>query len=399
MTRTTTIKKMTTDQSEYFCSQKFTWLSVDLEKLETLSCCDAAPVKINFDHIQNHSGDLFNSPALIKERQDMLNNIPVPSCDTTCWQPESKSMPSRRLLMNSNIRTHNLAESSVETLNIIMGSDCNMSCLYCCKTYSSAWARDLDINGPYIVETPDDRYTLSTRDKVIMNLSQKQINKGQLNQQLIDEIAEICCQSGITEIVITGGEPFLYLGLEDLVSKISKKINTVKIWSGLGVNPVRLEKELKKLSKLINIEVVISAESTGPLYELLRHGNTWDRLQQNIKILEQQSIKHSFYATVTNLSLFGIGDFLSYVGSKEIVYSLCTQPEFLSVNVLDPVSKQKIANHLEEYPEQLKSLLAKKLFEDPGHNHQKLKIYLEEFVNRRKVHFDFLPNEFKKWLT
>ena len=51
------------------------------------------------------------------------------------------------------------------------------------------------------------------------------------------------------------------------------------------------------------------------------------------------------------------------------------------------------------WPEQLKSLLAKKLFEDPGHNHQKLKIYLEEFVNRRKVHFDFLPNEFKKWLT
>lgn len=399
MTRTITIKKMTTDQSEYFCSQKFTWLSVDLEKLETLSCCDAAPVKINFDHIQHRPGEIFNSPALLKERQDMLNNIPVSSCYTTCWQPESKSIPSRRLLMNSNIRTHNRAESSVETLNIIMGSDCNMSCLYCCKTYSSAWARDLDIHGSYIVETTDDRYKLSTRDKVIMNLSQKQINKGQFNQQLVDEIQTICDQSGITEIVITGGEPFLYLGLEDLVSKISKKINTVKIWSGLGVNPVRLERELKKLSKLSTIEIVISAESTGPLYELLRYGNTWDRLQQNIKILEQLSIKHSFYATVTNLSLFGIHDFLSYIGQKEMVFSLCTHPEFLAVNVLDPESKQTIANHLEKYPVQLQSLLTKKLFQDPENNHYKLKNYLEEFANRRQVNLNFLPQEFTKWLA
>jgi len=390
---------MTTDPSEYFCSQKFTWLSIDLEKLETQSCCAATPEKINFNHIKNSPGDLFNSPALLKERQDMLNNIPVPSCDITCWQPESKSMPSRRLLMNSNIRTHNLAESFVESLNIITGSDCNMSCLYCCKTYSSAWARDLDTNGSYTIETNDDRYTLSPRDKVIMDLSQKQIKNGQLHKQLIDEIQSICDQPGVTEIVITGGEPFLYLGLEDLISKIPTKINTIKIWSGLGVDPVRFEKELKKLSRFTAIEIVISAEATEKLYELLRYGNTWKRFQQNIKILESQSVKHSFYATVTNLSLFGIHDFLLYIGSKEIVYSLCTYPEFLCVNVLDPDSKQKIATHLGEYPVQLNSLLTKKLFENPGNNHQKLKIYLEEFVNRRKIDVDFLPNEFRKWLT
>jgi hypothetical protein len=54
---------------------------------------------------------------------------------------------------------------------------------------------------------------------------------------------------------------------------------------------------------------------------------------------------------------------------------------------------------LGEYPVQLNSLLTKKLFENPGNNHQKLKIYLEEFVNRRKIDVDFLPNEFRKWLT
>lgn len=390
---------MTIDHKDYFCSQKFTWLSVDLEKLETLSCCDAAPVKIDFDHVKNHLGDLFNSPALVQERQDMLNNIAVPTCYNTCWQPESKAIPSRRLLMNSNHRTGRTAESAVETLNIIVGSDCNMSCLYCCKTYSAAWAKDLHDNGPYTIETGDDRYILSSRDKAIINLSQKQVNKGQLHQQLVKEIQAILYQPSVTAIVITGGEPFLYLGLEDLISKVPQKVNTIKIWSGLGVNPVRFEKELKKLSRLANLEIVISAESTGLLYELLRYGNTWERFQQNIQTLEQQSIKHSFYATVTNLSLFGIHDFLSYIGSKSVVYSLCTHPEFLSVNVLDHNSKQKIAKDLEKYPEQLKLLLTKTLFQDAKNNHHKLKIYLEEFANRRKINLNFLPDEFQKWLA
>jgi hypothetical protein len=67
--------------------------------------------------------------------------------------------------------------------------------------------------------------------------------------------------------------------------------------------------------------------------------------------------------------------------------------------VLDPDSKQKIANHLGEYPVQLNSLLTKKLFENPENNHQKLKIYLEEFVNRKNIDINFLPKEFKKWLS
>lgn len=386
-------------RENFYCSQKFWWLSVDLEKLQSLSCCAATPAKINFDYLKQNPGELFNSPNLVSERQDMLENKQVESCSATCWKPEANSLTSRRLMMNSVDRTHVNVNTVPEILHIILGTDCNMSCVYCCKTYSSSWAKDLADNGPYSVETADDRFNLSSRDRVIMQLSQKDIGNGQFNKVLIDEIEKICQNSNLKEIVITGGEPFLHLELSNLISRLKNTTVPIKIWSGLGVNSTRFEKEIKKLQKFSNIEIVISAEATGELYELLRYGNTWEKFQENVTTLDRLSINHSFYSTVTNLTLFGIKDFILYAGKKQITYSLCTDPSFLSVNVLDLDSKQYILDIIDTYPEQLQKILAKDLSLDAtGTDNHKLKTYLLEFATRRDINLDFLPKTFKKWV-
>jgi len=385
-------------EKDYYCSQKFWWLSVNLEKSETLSCCAATPTKINLDHLLQNPGELFNSPALVGERQDMLDNKPVPSCSATCWQAEDQHLTSRRLLMHSNHRTHTNIKATPETLHIITGTDCNMSCVYCCKAYSSAWARDLDTNGPYTVDTKDQRFKLDSLDRIVMKLSQKQVAHSSFNQRLVNEIETIFNNHDLREVVITGGEPFLYLGLEELVSKLTNKGTVIRIWSGLGVDPARFAREIKKLSKFSNVEIVISAETTGKLYELVRYGNTWDRLLQNINTLEQLSVDHSFYCTVTNLTLLGVEEFASYVGNKKTVYSLCTDPSFLAVNVLDPANKQKLLDQLETLPEQLRSILIKDLALEPTSQQQTdLKTYLTEFSNRRNIDLNFLPETFKQW--
>jgi organic radical activating enzyme len=383
---------------DFYCSQKFWWLSVDLEKLKTMSCCAATPAKINFDHINRHPGDLFNSPEMITERQQMLLNQPVSSCASTCWIPESKLQVSRRLSMKSHLPTHTATSTSPEVLHIIVGSDCNMTCVYCCKYYSSAWARDIANHGAYSIATTDDKYILNDTDRVLMKLSQKDIKNNRFNDSLLDEIAQLVKSSNLKEIIVTGGEPFLYLGLEELASKLSRHGIPIKIYSGLGVNTERFQKEIAKISKYTEIELMISVESTGKLYELLRNGNTWDRFEKNIEILKEQGIRYSFYSTVTNLALLGIDDFIKYAGDVKILWSPCTDPDFFAVNILDSRTKSMLIDRIDSYPLKLQEIIntvSNTFVPDQKSN---LDTYLKEFTQRRNIDLGTLPQHFVEWL-
>lgn len=394
-----TITTNTDGSKDFYCSQKFWWLTVNLEKIQTLSCCSASPSRIDLDYLEKNPGELFNSPEMYRERQSMIDNQPVSSCSATCWQAESQGLTSRRLLMNSQHRTHTTIKSSPEMLHIITGTHCNMACLYCCKQYSSTWARDLEQHGPYPIEIDDDRYKLNRLDRVIMKLGQKDFAGTRFNKILLDELTEMSKTPSLKGIEITGGEPFLYLDLEKLVERLSSQNKEIRIWTGLGVNPGRLEKEIDKILKHDNIKIVVSAESTDKMYELLRHGNTWKRFKQNIEILEKSNVKFSFNSSITNISLYGLTDFLEFAQDKKINFQMCTDPDFLSVNVLDPKSKEKIQKNLDVWPDQLQSFLKQDLFvESKDIQRKNLGIYLKEFSKRRNVNLDFLPNHFLNWL-
>ena len=71
----------------------------------------------------------------------------------------------------SNIKTHDSLESQPEILNIILGSDCNLTCSYCDKQYSMAWLRDIKDHGSYL-DTP--RFKLTPVDLIKSKVSQKE---------------------------------------------------------------------------------------------------------------------------------------------------------------------------------------------------------------------------------
>jgi organic radical activating enzyme len=385
-------------KNNFYCSQKFWWLSLDLEKLKTMSCCSATPTKIDFDHINQHPGSLFNSPEIIAERQLMLSNQPVSSCSATCWIPESKSQVSRRIVMKSYLPTHTATTTSPESLNIIVGSDCNMTCIYCCKYYSSAWARDINNHGDYSVTTNDDRYTLNNTDRVLLKLGQKDIKNNRFNETLLNEISQLTESSTLKEIFISGGEPFLYLGLEELVLKLSGSRIPINIVSGLGVNSERFQKEIIKLNKIAKIKLVISAESTDTWYELLRYGNTWKQFEKNIEILKQHNIAYNFRATISNLALLNIDDFISYAKDVDICWSTCTDPEFFAVNLLDDITKAKLKEKVAIYPLQLQEIINSVTNEFLPDQKSNLNMYLKEFTQRRNIDLKSFPSHFVKWI-
>ena len=63
----------TTTSPTYFCSQKFTWLSVDLEKRLSYSCCAADPDFLNVNVLDYHTKQqllhkIKNSNITIKDQ-------------------------------------------------------------------------------------------------------------------------------------------------------------------------------------------------------------------------------------------------------------------------------------------------------------------------------------------
>jgi len=385
------------NEKTYYCSQKFWWLSVDIDRSQTLSCCAASPENIDIEWLASNPGQLFNSPVLQQERSMMLQNIPVKSCQQNCWNAESQNLPSRRTLMASDKITHENLISAPETLNIILGNDCNMSCVYCCKQYSSSWAADIFKNGPYKVNNNDDRYQINSLDKILVNLSQKQLASSGKRNLILEEIIRLD-KSCLRDIAVTGGEPFLNLSLYSIVSSLGHDAN-IKVWSGLGVDPGRFKKECEKI-KRSNLEIVISAENTGALYEFNRHGNTWERFCQNISTLDDLEIKYSFNATISNLTLFGLTDFVKWAADRDISWGVCNDPKFLSPHVIDQITKNNIIDQSPELPDKVKQIIAESFstIVTPDLSSD-LKSFIKEYAGRKSKSLDIFPKHFLDWVS
>jgi len=391
---------MTATDGNFYCSQKFWWLSVDLAKRQTLSCCSADPKSIDMSWLNQHPGQLFNSPHLQQERTLMLQNQPVASCNTACWQPESQGKSSRRLVFKSDLLAETDVQASPKELNIIVGNDCNMTCVYCCKQYSSAWLRDLSENGTYHnVDTGNDRFEINNVDRILLRVSQKALDKSESTQCLLTEIRSILLASTIRQVIITGGEPFLYLGLAELVKSIPLHVKVI-IQSGLGVDSRRLVQELNKLP-VQQIEVGISAETTDQLYEFVRHGNTWKQFTENIQILRDLAIHYSFSSVVSNLTIHGIAEFAHYAEDAVVRYYPCNDPDFLSISVLDPVSKDQILKSVDQLPLAARSTIVESITAEPTEPQRRnLNEYVNEFSKRRNILSSaLLPQSFLEWMA
>lgn len=383
--------KNTTKSTDFYCNQKFWWLTVDLGKFTTSSCCAATPHKIDIRWINKNPGKIFNDPVIQHERKMMIENQQVESCGATCWRPESENLPSRRTVMQGELRTHTQIDSNPEILNIIVGTDCNLTCVYCCKHYSTAWTKDIATRS-YNVEQLDDRFAISDRDRARMMLSQKDLEKSQLRSKILEELEFVYQTPNLKEIQISGGEPFLYLGLSKILKSIPRTV-PVKVWSGLGVDEKRFAKEISNLTE--NVTLMISAENTGLAYEFSRYSNTWQRFLNNIKTIESSGISYKFNATVSNITLPGLLDFVRYAGDRSINFSPCTDPSFLSVNVLDEQTKKEIKKDIGCYPDFVKESLEL----DPTERQiTDFRSYIIDYSSRRSLDLGFLPQSMVDWI-
>lgn len=373
--------------SDFYCSQKFYWLSVNAEKRNISSCCAAFPESINMKWLKDNPGQMFNTPTLQQERIDMLNNIPVSSCETNCWLPERQGLPSRRTASSSNTKTHLEINAIPKILNLSVGSDCNLTCSYCCKQYSTAWLKDIEKNGPYL---NSERFNINVSDKIVLKLGQKTIKNSSTYQSILKEIKSY---TNLDRIEISGGEPFLYNGLPDLLKDFSGEIT---VFSGLGVNQERFSRVLNALP-LDRTTITISAENVGSAYEFNRFGNSYENFLANLNIVISSGVKYRFSTVLANLTIFGFKEFLDKFGSENMILNICSDPSFLSASMIDDESKNILAkNDYGIFNTTVQNTLN---IESDKTQLNNLRIYLKKFSDNRNIKLDIFPNSFLKWVN
>jgi organic radical activating enzyme len=376
-----------TGKIDSYCNQKFWWLNVDLTRKQQYSCCSATPSDIDIQWLSKNSGKLFNTPLLHDERRAMLNNNPVASCYDNCTKIEDQGMVSRRYLEQGHIKTHTEIDSLPTLINVIVGSTCNLTCVYCCKQYSSAWLKDIEKSGPYF---DTNRFKIFPSDQVKKHFD---IQADPDYKLLLDELALLSPDT----IHVSGGEPFLYNNLYNLVSESTAK--TIKINTGLGVEPARFEQQINRLKSIKNIEILISGETVGRLYELVRYGNDFDRFEKNLQTIQQSGLKHTMVSVISNLTVLGMMDFYRRYPDVESYFLLCNDPDFLAVNVLDSVTKDAVIEQIQKSDHPAKSIILENIVKPVTvQQHKDFSQYIQKFASRRNIVLDILPDSLIHWI-
>ena len=387
------------ESRNYYCSNKFKFLKIDAEQKTTYNCHAAAPHAIDFIWLRNNPGQLFNTPINLAERQMMLDNQRNKSCEQNCYRAEDNGAAGPRLYEGHVERTHTNVVTMPETIDLNVSGECNLSCSYCCREFSSSWRQDLVKNDSYTgLGDNDSRYQVTSIDQVLLHISQKNRQESELHKLLRKELSLV--NTHLQNLIITGGEPFLNNSLLEILKNV-KNIKNIKLFTGLGVSSARFERLINQMTGYENLTIAVSMENIGQYHEFNRFGTAWEDFLTNLEILQQSNIAMLFHSTLTNLTIHGFADFYNRFKHYNIEFDLAHQPTFMPVYVIDRQSREEILKQFDDIKLPKKELIMKSLNSVPSEQQrQQTSNFLTQFVHRRPgLDLNIFPADFLKWLN
>ena len=403
--KTKTITTMTNkiipivNDRDYYCSMKFRFQKIDLESKTTYTCHAATPHRVDFSWLADNPGNLHNTPINVAERDMMLKNVRNASCEQNCWSAEDAGATSPRMYQNGAAKTHTSLKLHPEIIDLTIGSDCNLTCTYCCKEFSSTWRRDIINNGDYNLTDSDERFVGTNVDKLLLKISQPQLKESKHYQALLDELVLVA--PTVKKLTISGGEPFLDNRLIDTISMMKLPADaTVEIFTGLGVGLTRFTKILYQLKNIQNLFINVSVETIGKLYEFNRYGSKWEDAFAKIGLLNILGIKYGFHSVISNLTVFGFVDFYKQFAHAPIELTFAYQPEMMAPYVLDDASKECILKDIVVLPEDFRKQITASIHASPSELQRlNIKEFLLEFTKRRSdLDLTIYPKSFLNWI-
>ena len=158
--------------------------------------------------------------------------------------------------------------------------DCNLACDYCCAK------------------------------------SSPQAERKALGVEVVQRLANEAVAAGVSELILTGGEPFLLPDLDELVASCTQVLPTTLLTNGMLLRGGRLER-LRRMDR-DRLSLQISLDSATPdLHDLHRGDGTWAKAVAGIRTARDEGFRVRVAATLAaddQRGLTEFHDFLEAIG-------------------------------------------------------------------------------------
>jgi len=367
-------------------------------------CCDHDGDRVPLKDLNQDIVTLINSPSMVKDRQDMIAGKEIPHCNNCQRHSTENTSIGGTLYDNYNTDPQS---TKLKSMGIMLNTTCLYTCVYCSSHFSSSWYSDADKNGPYQL-ADQQAHTLSMMDKVQNKISLVDVKQSKYYDKLT-ELMTSDVTDELSTLRIGGGEPLLYENLIGFIERTHKQKPklSMEIYTGLGVSKTIFAKFLNNIEPFKNvIKIVLSQESAKAQAEFMRYGTNWDQWETMATTLVEQGYHVEFNSVLNILSLFTIEDFLKW--KKQSIFKDCivriqplVGPAYMSLKTLDQeLYKELVHKILAISRHELNDSIdtVKYMPQYKNNERENLKMYLDEFIKRRKLESSVMPEEFWTWL-
>jgi hypothetical protein len=302
-------------------------------------------------------------------KKDLLNGIKSPAC-SKCWEIESNGLKSKRLFENEFLdykldRDLELLKQDCSTMTtstvlyqIATSNLCNQACVSCNSFDSTKWAEI------------EKRMSIAPAQMFTIELEKQNINYATARR-----------------ISLLGGEPFFDPKTFEILENLVNNNNTDCFISLITNGSIKLkEKQLELLSKFTDLNICISVDGIGPVFEYLRWPAKWDVLTENLKMFQSITKNISISYTISSLNVFYHDQTVNWFKEQNLRYNhnIISSPNWLSPKSM---------------PIELKQLLTGNLFAEQWINQTGNEIGLQEFSDRihaqdtaKRINIDWSAN-------
>ena len=342
--------------TQTFCPLPFMNISSGTSGIGIVCCKGDVPVLSGKSVTWKETDGLhsyFNSEGYKKLRFEMLRGGKPSHC-RQCFKQEEAGVRSIRKQLNEELSDHidsliegtrsdgHIDDPQILQIEMAFGNTCNLRCRMCNPWASFLVAKDWQKIG----RTFDYNY-FKKLNQSAWHLSPKSLN---LIKQALPTVQKI---------MIAGGEPMILEGHRQILRMIIDEGHAHRIHLRYHSNQTVIPKELVKLWEQFK-EVVFfcSIEANGILNDYIRYPSRWERLEQNIHMLDEIAgqQKNFVIRICSTFQVYNVPripeflDYLRYAGFKNICrfphFSWVTGPRWCSPTVFPSPFKEDMADRI-----------------------------------------------------
>lgn len=264
-------------------------------------------------------------------RSDMLSQRRSEYCQA-CWKLEDQGLTSDRILKNSALDFYwdkdilNIEELAKNgdyepiMIKLMVSNKCNSTCITCNQASSTAWGHLYKQNNltNHIIKTKVPAETINS-----------------LNYK------------NLVGVNFLGGEPFVDPITDFVLEQLIKENNTNCFVSFTTNGSVNFSKKQKLLlEKFKNLNIGVSIDGVGPVFEYIRYPLQWNTLLSNLTFFKEITKNICVNPSISNTNILYFNDLINWLDIEELRfhYNTVVSPAHFKPSALPLTVKEQICN-------------------------------------------------------